>query len=145
MKISSRFGPIEVDPDDVIYFPTGLLGLEACRRWVLLAEGRSASVAWLQSLERPEIALAVTSPRRFVSGYRIRVARRELAAIDLDDAPAGRVLVIVSRTPRGLSLNLKAPVVINLRRRLGRQVVTNGELPVCYELGRTEVGGRKIA
>jgi len=29
---------------------------------------------------------------------------------------------------------LKAPVVINLERRLGRQVVANGDQPVQYEL-----------
>ena len=55
--------------------------------------------------------------------------------LDLEDASSAKILVVVGRTAGGLSLNLKAPVILNLQRRLGRQVVTNGELPVRYELG----------
>jgi flagellar assembly factor FliW len=33
-----------------------------------------------------------------------------------------------------LTLNLKAPIVINLEDRTGRQVVASGDLPMNYEL-----------
>jgi flagellar assembly factor FliW len=145
MKINSRFGPMDVDPEDILHFPCGLWGLEACRQWVLLADEQSEAMAWLQSVERPEISLPVTSPRRFVSGYQMRVARREIAPLALEYLSAAKVLVIVGRTARGLSLNLKAPVVINPERRLGRQVITNGELPIHYELGSLGRDVRRIA
>ena len=145
MKISSRFGPVDVSADDMFDFPNGLWGWEQCRRWILLADQQSDALAWLQSVERPGIALPVTSPRRFVPGYQIRVARRELASLELDDASAAKILVIVGRTARGLSLNLKAPVILNLQRRVGVQVATNGELPVRYELGTQTKTVRKIA
>jgi flagellar assembly factor FliW len=41
-------------------------------------------------------------------------------------------------------LNLKAPLVINLQDRLGRQVVASGEQPVQYELHNSQ-SLRKIA
>jgi flagellar assembly factor FliW len=145
MRIHSRFGLIDVNADDVLRFPNGLWGLEQCCDWVLLADSHNSAVVWLQSMDRPEIAMPVASPRRFVPGYQIRVARRELAALELDDPAAARVLAIVGRTERGLSLNLKAPLVINLKRRLGRQVATNGDLPVRYELGNSGSAMRKTA
>lgn len=145
MKITSRFGPIEFDVDDMIQFPTGLVGLEDCRRWILLADGHNEAVAWLQSVEKPDIALPVVSPRRFVPGYQMRVARQELGPLLIDDPKSAKVLVVVGRTVRGMSLNLKAPLVINLQRRLARQVITNGELPVRYELGSQEAAVRRIA
>jgi flagellar assembly factor FliW len=145
MKIISRFGPIEIDSHDILHFPNGLLGLEDCRRWALLADQHTEAVAWLQSLDRPEVALPLVSPRRFVPGYQMRVARRELAPLELENARAAKVLVIVTRTARGLALNLKGPVVLNLPRRLGRQVVTNGELPVRYELGNQPMLVRRSA
>jgi flagellar assembly factor FliW len=145
MKISSRFGSIETDANDILLFPTGLLGLEQCRRWILLADQHNKTVAWLQSIDQPALCLAVVSPRRFVPGYQIRVARRELGSLELDDVRTATVLAIVTRTSRGLALNLKAPVLINVQRRLGRQVVTNGELPVRYELGGPAVEVRKSA
>ncbi len=146
MRITtSRFGPIEIEADSVIEFPTGLPGLEECRRWVLLADPRNEALAWLQSVARAEVALPVVSPRRFVQGYQLRVTRRELAALELDDLKTAEVLAIVGRADRAMTLNLKAPVVINLERRLGRQVIANGDLPVRYELGSEGPAFRRSA
>lgn len=129
---TTRFGPVEIEAEDVILFPEGLLGLPSCREWVLLADAENGALAWMQSVERPETALCVVSPRRFVASYRARVARRELEPLELEDARDADVLVVVSRTERSITLNLKAPLVVNLGRRIGRQVVTNGDLPVQY-------------
>lgn len=135
MRISTtRFGPVTVEPDDVIRFPEGLPGLAGCRDWVLLADAENDAVAWLQSVTRWEVALAVVSPRRFVPDYQVRVARRELELLRLEEATAVEVLVVVGRTDRSVTLNLKAPLVINVDRRLGRQVMANDRLPVRYEL-----------
>ena len=136
MKINSRFGPISLDAADLILFPNGLWGLEGCRQWALLADPQCPALAWLQSIDQPSLALPVTSPRRFVAGYQMRVARRELAPLALDDLASVKVLVVVGRCEGGFSLNLKAPLVLNLQRRLGRQVITNGTMPVRYELGK---------
>ncbi len=142
---TSRFGLLKIETDDVIRFPAGLLGLEACRQWIFLADRRSHAVAWLQSLERPEIALPVVSPRRFVPGYQMRVARPELEALDLDDPEGAKVLAILGKTDRTFTLNLKAPLIINLERNLGRQVVTNGDLPVQFELSDRRSTYRRTA
>jgi len=131
---TTRFGAVEVLPDDVLHFPEGLLGLAECRDWVLLTDLANDAVVWMQSLERPEIALALVSPRRFVPGFQMRVARRELESLALEEVRTAQVLVIVSKTGRAVTLNLKAPLVINLERHLGRQVITNGELPTQYEV-----------
>lgn len=142
---TSRLGPMEIDADDVIRFPAGLLGMESCRDWVLLSDAENEALAWLQSVEHPEVALAVVSPRRFVPGYRMRVARRELTSLELDDVSRAQVLVVVGKTDRAITLNLKAPLLINLERRLGRQVITNGDLPVRYQLSSKQPTLRRSA
>lgn len=129
-----RFGTTDVDPADVLHFPEGIVGFADCRRWVLLADAENDALAWMQSLDRPELALAVVSPRRFIPGFRMRVCRQELEPLQLEDIGLACVLVIVGKTDRATTLNLKAPIVINLPRRLGRQVLTNGQLPLQYEL-----------
>jgi len=135
MRITTtRFGAVEYDAEDVIRFPEGLLGLEDCREWILLADAENEALAWMQSVDHAEIALAVVSPRRFVPGYRMRVARRELDPLQFDSLTSAEVLIVVGKTERSVTLNLKAPLVMNLERRLGRQVITNGEMPVQYEL-----------
>jgi flagellar assembly factor FliW len=135
MKIcTSRFGSVEFEPEDVIQFPAGILGLDGSSQWVLLADAQNDCLGWLQSANQSDVALAVVSPRRFVSDYQVRVARDEIGLIQLDQVQDAQVLVIVSKNERTVTLNLKAPLVINLARRLGRQVVNNADLPLQYEL-----------
>ena len=43
--------------------------------------------------------------------------------------------LLLNRNKKSLTLNLKAPIVINLDRRLARQVITNGDLSVRHPLG----------
>ena len=131
---TNRFGQLDIEPSDLIHFPRGILGMEGCKQWVLLADNQNDALGWLQSTERPEVALAVVSPRRFVPNYQIRIARREISPLKLDQMHGVQVLVIVGKTQRSLSLNLKAPLVFNLANHLGAQVVAKDEHPLQYEL-----------
>jgi flagellar assembly factor FliW len=142
---TTRFGSVEIEPSDILTFPTGLVGLEDCHRWVLLADAFNDALGWLQSLTRPEIAVAVVSPRRFVADYHFRVYRSALAPLELARSQDAQVLVIVGKNDHSITLNLQAPVIINLERRLGRQVVANGEHPVQYELGHAPATLKKSA
>ncbi len=135
MRINtSRFGRIDVDAADILRFPSGLPGLEDCREWALLADSSNDALGWLQSTTRVDVALAVVSPRRFVPEYQVRIPRSELSPLSIDDMRQAQVVVIVGQNGRGLTLNLKAPIVINLEGRTGRQVIASGELPMQYEL-----------
>lgn len=146
MQISTtRFGRVEIEAEDILTLPAGLVGLEDCRQWVLLADTHNSCLAWLQSITRPEIALAVVSPRRFVPRFQLRVARSELAPLELSHLGDARVLVIVGRSDRSITLNLKAPLVINLERRTGRQVINRGDVPLQHELLQDAAPLRKSA
>lgn len=142
---TTRFGPIVVSREDVVTFPEGLVGLADCREWVFVADPENESVAWMQSVDREEIALAVVSPRRFLPDFQMRVARPELEPLALEDVRKAQVLAIVGRSEGSMTLNLKAPVVVNLDRRLGRQVITNGDLPVAHKLSSEPSALRRSA
>jgi flagellar assembly factor FliW len=135
MRITTtRFGCIDVEASDLIRFPSGMPGLEDCREWALLADASNDALGWLQSTTRGDIALAVVSPRRFVPEYQVRIPRSELSPLALADMRQAQVVVVVGQSGTGLTLNLKAPIVINLEARTGRQVVASGELSMQYEL-----------
>ncbi|HIQ19840.1 MAG TPA: hypothetical protein EYH34_01195 [Planctomycetes bacterium] len=142
---TTRFGPVVIRREDILHFPEGLLGFSDCRDWVILADTCNDAVAWMQSVDRQEVALPVVSPRRFVPDYQIRVARKEIEPLQLDDVALAQVVVILGKSDGTLTLNLKAPVILNLQRRLGRQVITNGDLPVRYELELEAPAQKKIA
>lgn len=135
---TTRFGLVEIDAADILLFPQGVIALDDCRHWVLLGDESNESLGWLQSVTRGEIALAVVSPRRFVPEYQVHVTRGQLATLELSQFDAAYVLSIVSRSDGELTLNLKAPLLVNLDRRLGRQVITTDEQPIAWHLRRTE-------
>ena len=109
----------------------------SCTEWVLLADAQNDALGWLQSLERPELALAVVSPRRFVPDYQVRIAARDLVPLGLRDSNDVQVIVIVSKVQDTLAINLKAPVVIDVDSRRARQVVAKDDHAVQYLLGAT--------
>jgi flagellar assembly factor FliW len=146
MKIhTTRFAAIEIEPDDILFFRNGLLGFEDCRHWVLLADADNSSVAWLQSMQHADIALPVVSPRRFVPEYQVRLEQSDVDVLQLTSVEQAYVLGIVSRDEETLTLNMRAPLVINLDRRIGCQVVTVDPQPMQYELATLPVNLRKSA
>ncbi|MEX2317333.1 MAG: flagellar assembly protein FliW [Pirellulales bacterium] len=129
---TTRFGDVDIDERDILTFVDGLIGMEDCRRWVLFADAQNAALGWMQSLDRADVALAVVSPRRFVPDYQIRVARRDIGPLALDDPNAAQVLAIVSQAGGALAVNLKAPLVVHVAERLGRQIIARDDHAVQH-------------
>ena len=142
---TTRFGKVTIDAEDILLFPHGLLGYEENQHWVLLADAENPAVGWLQCVSRPGLAMAAISPRRFVPGYHLRVDRAELASLQLGKEDRTYVLTLLSNHNGSLTTNLRAPVVINLSRRLGRQVVSSDEQPLQHVLATGPVSLRKSA
>lgn len=143
--VTSRFGSLQIHPQDTICFPAGLPGFEDCREWVLLAENEHRPVAWLQATGWADLALPVVDPRRFSDAYTLRLAATDLAPLGLDHGCEAQVLAVVAQHDGVLTLNLKAPVAINMQRRLGRQVVNRGDWPLCHSIASQNIPLKKIA
>jgi len=143
---SSRFGSVNVAPDDLILFREGLIGYNHLRHWVLLADQSHPAVAWLQSVANAQMALAVVSPRRFLTNYHVRVPRSQIAPLELDPQAPLFVLSVLSKNDGQLTLNLRAPLVLNLQRQLGKQVITSDDQPTQHPVAQLPVPHlRKIA
>ena len=143
--ITTRFGARIIQAEDILLFPHGIVAFEKCRHWVILSDAEIDAVAWLQSITRPEVALPIVSPRRYVPDYRVRISRQELAALDLLNSDQAYVLSIIGIDQGLLTMNLKAPLIINLDRHLGRQVVTMDDQPLQYVLSQSSALLRKTA
>jgi flagellar assembly factor FliW len=74
-------------------------------------------------LEQPDVAFAVVEPAAFVPDYQ---APLELAARTLRTEPADValfVIVTIPADPTAMTVNLMAPVVVDVRTRTSRQLV----------------------
>jgi flagellar assembly factor FliW len=110
---SSRFGSVQIDPQAVIEFPEGLIGLVGSR-YALLADDPNAPFQWLQSLEDPGLALPVTNPHRFFADFAVEVIDEDAERLGLDSASAMDVYVTVRAAPvlEDFTANLKAPILV---------------------------------
>ena len=131
MKITTgRFGTLELPCDELFLFPGGLIGLERRRQWALIPDADHPSMAWLQSTTLGELALPVVSPRAFFPDYRARLADRDLKNLRLRSGDETFIVTTVSHHDAGMTTNLRAPIVLNLRNRLGGQLVTTDDQPI---------------
>lgn len=142
---TTRFGTLSVHPQDELLFEQGLVGLEGCRRWVVLTDAENPALGWLQSIDHGHVALGIISPRRFVPGYQLRVDRDDLRTLELDTVRDAEVVVIASRQPDGLTLNLRAPLVINVEEKRGCQVIAKDAHPVQFPLALPPLQLRRSA
>lgn len=126
MKIqTSRFGVIEAEPDDLIDFPEGLLGFNSLRKFVLLDDPTDDIFAWMQSCEEPSIAFPILEPELFAQNYKVSLNKHDMEALKLQTSEGFRTFVVITipQDPTQMTANMKAPVVINVNRRLARQCV----------------------
>jgi flagellar assembly factor FliW len=126
MKIqTSRFGVVEVTNDDLIDFPEGVLGFNSLRKFVLLDDPNDDIFAWLQSCEEPGVAFPVLEPELFAANYSFQLTKHDMEAIKLVTPEGYRTFVIITipQDPTQMTANLKAPLVINVSRRIARQCV----------------------
>ena len=131
MRIESqRFGNLILDQEQLFLFPSGLIGMEALRDWALLPDLENPAVAWLQSAARGDRALPLISPRAFFPNYRVQVSRRELTGLHMKPGAEMYVLTTVSGHSGKLTTNLRSPILLNLSRRLGCQVITDNDHPL---------------
>jgi flagellar assembly factor FliW len=92
------------------------------------------AVAWLQSASRGDRAIALISPRAFFTDYRVHVTRRDLACLHMQAGAEVYVLTTVAGHVGRLTTNLRAPLLLNLNRRLGCQVITGDEQSIQMAL-----------
>jgi flagellar assembly factor FliW len=138
-SIATRFGTLALDPARLITLPSGLLGFADCQRFALAdLPDPQGPLKLLQSVDEPELAFLVLPIDP--SAGPIARGDLELACEGLGfdwSALAVLGLVTVRSEAEGVhfSINLKAPLLIDTGRQIGRQHVFAGEgYPLRYDL-----------
>ena len=135
--------PVDQPADDIreglarnaIAFPDGIPGFEECRRFVLLTSDALAPLQRLESIEGPPAAFLGIDPRLVLPDYRCSLSDNDQQALDADVDTTLLWFAIISETQGVLYANLRAPIVINPQRMIGRQVLpNNGRYPIRHAL-----------
>lgn len=139
--IKSRFGEVKVDQQKTLSFPRGLLGMPDKYQFVLanFPSQKMEQFKLLQSLDDVGlsfITLPLDAQNPIIAGKDISDACRDL---QIDEKNLAMLLIVsVHRMPDQvkLSVNARAPIMIDAQRRIGVQhVFASDEYKVQHMLG----------
>ncbi|MCC6697869.1 MAG: flagellar assembly protein FliW [Candidatus Hydrogenedentes bacterium] len=143
MKLeTSRFGMLEIDPESIITFTQPILGFQEFRRYILLP-GPSEHLTWLQSTDSADLAFILMDPRAVVPDYAVDLRQQELSELAVASVEDLNVytLIVVPQDPSKVRTNLRAPVLINARLRLGKQTILDrSNYPIQFYLAQAKKG-----
>jgi len=124
---TTRFGELEFPDEVVMTFPEGVLGFPQDVQFILLEHDAEGSpFKWLQSLDNPDLAFIILDPLSVDPRYNFEIDRDTERVIGTAQAAQCAVMSIVNvphDRPIQMTANMKAPLVVNVETRLGRQVI----------------------
>ncbi len=127
---NTKLGDIEIDDARIVALPEGILGFSDARRYVVLDIRKGSDLKWLLSVDRPELALVVTDPYLWFPEYRIPLSDSDTAALAFrggDELSVMAIVTVRGRRREEVTVNLRAPIGVNLRTLLGKQMVLSGD------------------
>ena len=128
--VETRFGPVTISRNALIDMPQGPLGFAQHRSFALtdLPNPRLNQFKLLQSLSDAAVSFVVAPSGR--DGGPIAAADIDEACAAGGMAPADPLVLLIVTVRSGeagiaMSVNLRAPVIVDPERRVGRQMVLN--------------------
>jgi flagellar assembly factor FliW len=119
----TRFGSevVDIDPQTVITFPRGILPFDNCTRYKLFHEEGKPSVFWLQSLDDADVLFSVTDPSLLNLSYDVTLSEEEQALLQAVPGEELQLAVVLYKNENGVQANSRAPIILNISKRLGLQ------------------------
>jgi flagellar assembly factor FliW len=143
MKIATKFlGEVEIVEKDILTFEQGLLGLEDHKKFVLLPISEEHPLVLLQSVEQVEIGFVVAYPFAFKKDYSFDLSGEDLEQLQIENEEDVLTYSVVTmkETLQDSTINLLAPLVINMDKKCGKQIVLqdNKAFPLRYPMQTLE-------
>ncbi len=116
---------IHIEENEIITFSKGIPGFLDENKFVILPFGEDTGVSVMQSVSNPQLAFVVTNPFFFYKEYDFKIDDQVVEQLQLDSDKDVTVYVILTlQDPfEKTTANLQAPVVINNKKQLGKQVI----------------------
>ncbi len=123
---TKSFGIIEVDTEDIISFPEGILAFEHLDSYIMLDTRKGQSFKWLQSMAEPNIAFLIVNPYDLIPDYNPILSNEALSIVQTSkhvELLAYCIVTIPATKPNDLTVNLQGPIMINPKEKLAAQFI----------------------
>ena len=130
MEIETRdFGKIDVNEDDIIKFPEGIPGFLEEKKFVLLPVAEDSPFVILQSITTANLAFITIEPVDIIADYEFEISDKVEKLLKIEQIEDLLIFNIatIRDSIKNMTVNLAAPVVINIKKRLGKQIILDDE------------------
>lgn len=126
---SSYLGNIVIDEEKIIQFQAGLPGFAEEKEFVILEIPENQLFHILQSIHNPNLAFVITDPYQIYTSYTFELDDYTIENLQITSQEDVAVFTIMTlkESFQKSTINLKAPIVINMKKQLAKQYVLNSD------------------
>lgn len=120
---STQLGKLEYLEENVITFDLGIPGFDEEKQFIICQNDNESPFAYLQSIDNKDLTFILANPFIFFTDYEYKLDNNiieELKIKRIEDVATWGI-VSISEDIRKTSINLKAPIIINIITKKGRQ------------------------
>lgn len=137
---TEKFGNLRIEKESIIIFESGILGFEDLKEFVIIDIEECLPFEWLVSVKDPLIAFPILNPMPFYTDYNPLKSIGDLSSLGTENPKNVEIFctVTLGNSPSDVTINLKGPIVINMKNKKGKQfVLTEDYYSLHHPLLRT--------
>lgn len=130
MKLNTKYHGIrEYEEKDIIDFNKGLPGFEDLKRFILFPVEDNEMFSVLHSIDDVEVGFVVISPFDVLKDYEIKLDDETIKKMKIEKPEDVLVVntVTLSSKVEDITTNLRAPIIINIKDKIGEQLILSNE------------------
>ena len=139
---TAKFGEIEIDKSSIFNFVSPIIGFKDLKQYAIIDYKPDSPFKWLQSIEDSELAFPITLCSFFGIDYQFDIPDEEAELLEIetaDDVFVCNIANIPSSNPQGATVNMLAPIIINLKNKKAMQLILkNTNFEVRHKLFEQE-------
>lgn len=126
MRIRTKFiGELDIKEEEIIEFTKGLPAFETETQFVIVPFDEGTPFFILQSIKQEDVAFIIVNPFAFYSDYQVKLPDSLIEGLEIEKESEVAIfsIVTVQEPFTESTANLQAPVIINLKKKKGKQLV----------------------
>lgn len=123
--VTKYYGIKEYNEIDIIVFEKGIPGFEQLKKFVIFPVEENEVFNILQSIEDESIGIVVVSPFSYIKNYEVDLSQEKLSELKIENHEDIVILntVTLNSDISKITVNLKAPILINIKKKIGEQII----------------------
>lgn len=130
MKLNTKYHGIhEYEEKDIITLKKGMPGFENITKFIIFEVEENDIFSVIHSIEDEEVGFVAISPFNVIKDYKLNLDDDLIKRLKINNEKYVWVLntVTLSSKIENITTNLRAPIIINIKEKLGEQIILNND------------------